>query len=404
MRVPSRRRRRHAAVLVAALTVMGYAALPAGAAGGQTLPTTTTTQPPLNTPPPMNCQPEQYPAAHAPNRPPTVPYEIPVTAKIDGGYFQVNGSNNITLTLGGPNLDDLYGNLCGLLQLPSQSGGFFGNPPGFPIPGGTPQDHNYNNNVYFYGNPSDPSQDGIPVCIGPTGVPPSPASCILTGYAAAEGSITAQIEPTPGPGGGLNVDLYSSSKSTSAFNPNTINSLIPTLGTVPGVTPPSLPTPPPSSDTTCTLPIGNLYQDGLPQGDLSPSDYSTVFPGATPLPPGTNEAQVFTTPVHFTTGKSGSLMGQPVTGPPTDGSSVSVSNDFWAAPISPDMPPAPQVQQPGVSPQQACDPTVAQYLNQLIGLPVPPGRSVFKAPAKFAINVCNEPGLPRCNPHPTTFG
>jgi hypothetical protein len=324
--------------------------------------------------PPMNCPPEQYPAANAPANAASTPYEIPVTAKINGGYFQVTGTNNVTLTLGPPEPAQgypngtLFGNLCGLLQLPSQTGSISGNPLGFP---GDPYDNNYNNNLYFYG----PGGGPIPTCIGPAGMS---GVCVLSGYASAEGNVIAQVEKTPAANGGLNIDLYGSAKSTATFS---ASQLVPVL-------PPG--TGPTTGGSTCTVAIGNLLTDGLS---------SLSSEGAPPA--GTS----YTAPVHFTTGASGAITGQPVTGPITAGQSEAVSNDFVVAPIDPNMPPVPEA--PGAtssSPSQECSPSVASLLNQIIGLPSPPGKNTFKAPTDFAINVCNEPGLPKCQAQPKTFG
>ncbi|HLI24680.1 MAG TPA: hypothetical protein VKU91_06975, partial [Acidimicrobiales bacterium] len=105
--------------------------------------------------------------------------------------------------------------------------------------------------------------------------------------------------------------------------------------------------------------------------------------------------------VHFTTGLShfpGSpygLEGQPVTGPITNGTSVAVSNDFPVAPISPYMPPVPNAPNADQPPSTLCSPQVASTLNNLMGLPSPPGNNWFSAPTTFAIAVCGE-----TNPNP----
>lgn len=68
--------------------------------------------------------------------------------------------------------------------------------------------------------------------------------------------------------------------------------------------------------------------------------------------------------------------GQPVTGPVMGGQAEVVSNNF---PI------------PAVTPGPTCPAVVAQAVNRMLGLPLPPGRAVFDAPVSFDFEV-NQPG------------
>ncbi|HLI25292.1 MAG TPA: hypothetical protein VKU91_10070, partial [Acidimicrobiales bacterium] len=189
------------------------------------LPTTSTTTVPPAVPP--HCYPESYPAAGAPANGPSQPYEIPVTAVIDGGEFSVTGTKGGVLQLG-PDYT-IHASLCGLVTLPSQAGVIAPNGP----PPASPGNEYYNNNLVF----SNP----IPVAVLLPGVP----LVLLEGYGASMGVTNAQIELTPAANGGLNVDLYGSAKSTANFDQNALTGLLP-----PG-------------PGECTVAIGDLEQDGL---------------------------------------------------------------------------------------------------------------------------------------------
>lgn len=339
-----------AAAVISALLLAGA---PAGASGvtaaGAPIPNT-------------NCGPEQYPTAtHASQ------YQIPVTARAEGGEFSVGGTHGGFLQLGTGNT--LSFDLCGLVALPAQTGSIAASPR-YGAPGNNFSDQ-YNNNVKFH--------VPIPVAIALPGIPIP----LLQGYGSANGQVSARIRLTPATNGGLDVDLYGSAKSTAAF------------GGLPGLLPPG--------PAECTVAIGDVVADGLPPSDLA---------SLGPPPPGTS----YTGPaslVHFTTttshfpGALFGLTGQPVTGPITDGRSVVVSDDFPVAPISPFMPPVPNALNASSPPSTLCSPAAAAALNTLIGLPSPAGNNWFSAPTAFAVNVCGErdpsthkPLVPACNPTP----
>lgn len=316
-----------------------------------------------------SCQQEQYPQAGASRSSPFVPYEIPFSATLgpnpppsnplvappQGGYLQIANSV-LTATLGGPVVGTnspgrIYATTCGLFQLPNETGGISGNPPG------ALANPSYNNNFRF-DNP-------IPVSLDLTGVPGLP---VLSGYGMADGDFTASIDLQPAANGGLNVEFYSSAKSTSDFGPAL--SLLPSslLG---GVTT--------SSGNECTIPIGDLRQAGIPAADLQ-VDSSGVSPVT-----GLTWAEE-TTPAHLTSGTSGSLTGQPITGPITASQATLVSNDFWVGKVDPNTPPAPDAPSAGSTPSTLCTPSNANLLNGLLGLPSPPGKNIFYAPSTFAIH------------------
>lgn len=323
----------------------------------------------------VNCQPEQFPDAGAPRNSPSTPYEIPFTATLgpdpapsgvfanpptypatpEGGYLEIDGVSRlipgakVSVVLGGPVVNDqgqIYARSCGRLTLPSQKGGIGANQY---IPTGN--GGQYNPNFLF--------STEVPVSIGIA----LPGISVPTGIVAsgsADGFLASDIVPTPAPNGGLNLDFYSTAKSTS-----NLSALLGLLGGS-------------ASGSDCTVAIGDLATAGLP-----------VPPGGTG---GLDYAQA-TAPVHLTTMKSGSRTGQPVTGPiapgPPDGngvrhaqdSAVLVSNDFPVAAIDPNMPASPNF----VGGQPSCSASNASLLNNLIGLPTAPGQNTFVAPSTFGV-------------------
>ncbi|MGH9056922.1 MAG: hypothetical protein ACRDYY_13840 [Acidimicrobiales bacterium] len=421
------RRRRRLLAAAGALAAAVALVVPGGVAVADTSP--------FPNPPFPSCQSEQFPAANAPRSYPPVPYEIPFTATLGqpaktpgghapGGYLEIANSPIVTVTLGGPLYPDgsgsVYAQACGLLSLPSQKGGITSNPAGSPGNGYADQ---YNNNFVFESKYDDPSSAGgaLSVTIGIKGFPGLP---VISAYASADGELAAAIEPTPAANGGLNVDFYSSAKSTSNLGP-ALDALLPLLGSGspaalpatnatlpaatttlprPGITLPGTPTTtspaptgtapgpagalaqppatlPPSrtaslpqiaGGTNCTIALGDLRVAGLPSADLGSV--------------GLTYTQAIT-PAHLTSGTSGSFTGQPVTGPITASLATLVSNDFPVAAISPDMPPSPNFPNPShLSPSQLCSPSNAQLLNELLGLPSPPGKNIFYAPGTFAVH------------------
>lgn len=316
-----------------------------------------------------SCQQEQYPQAGASRSSPFVPYEIPFSATLgpnpaptaplvappQGGYLQIANSV-LTATLGGPVVGTnspgrIYATTCGLFQLPNEVGGISGNPLG------APANPSYNNNFRF--------DDPIPVSLDLTGVPGLP---VLSGYGTADGNFTASIDLQPAANGGLNVEFYASAKATSDFGPAL--SLLPSslLG---GVTI--------ATGNECTIPIGDLRQAGLPAADLQ-VDSS----GVSPVTGLTWAAE--TAPTHLTSGTSGALTGQPITGPIAAAQATLVSNDFWVGKVDPNTPPSPDAPSAGSTPSTLCTPSSANLLNGLLGLPSPPGKNIFYAPSTFAIH------------------
>ena len=321
--------------------------------------------------PPMNCQPEQFPPAGAAANAPSTPYEIPFSATLgpnpppasgalptvpSGGYLEISNGLLTAVLGGGPaflpgNPGQIYASTCGLFQLPTEQGSIT------PNPEGDQNDTHYNNNFQFV-NP-------IPVSVSITGISGLP---VLTGYGAADGQLSASIDLTPAANGGLNVEFLAAAKSTSDFGP-AISALGPILGTITAAT-----------GNECSIPIGDLRQAGLPASDLA-VDSSGVSPVT-----GLTYAQE-TTPTHLTSGTSGNMTGQPITGPITDAKATLVSNDFPVAKVDPNTPPSPAA--PGAAttaPATLCTPQNAGLLNALLGLPSPPGKNTFFAPSTFAIH------------------
>jgi hypothetical protein len=378
------RRRMFRCITVAAVAAAVGAFLPAGVAGADTSP--------YPNPPFPSCLPEQYPHAGSARNNAFTPYEIPFSATLGqpsvqdptgpllyGGYLEI-ANGLLTVTLGGPVVPatpatpqhgSVFAHACGVLSLPNQTGGISGNPYGSAGNGHADQ---YNNNFQF-ANPID-------VSIGIAGVPGAP---LIHAYGSAVGDLAASIDPTPAANGGLNTEFYSSAKATSDLGPvlSFLQQLLPggtlppaisaLLGSVTGQISAT-------SGNECTLPLGDLRQAGVPSPDLQP--------GPTGVSPVTGLSLADeTTPAHLTTQTSGSLTGQPVTGPITDAFATLVGNEFPVGAIDPNTPPSPDAPGAGTTPpDQLCSASNAKLLNGLIGLPSPAGKNIFYAPGTFAVH------------------
>jgi hypothetical protein len=325
---------------------------------------------PVPAPPFASCPHEQFPhAGNARNGSPFEQYEVPFTAGLNGGYLQIQNSL-VTVTLGGPinpvtGGGSIFANSCGLFAIPTQSGVIPGSP------GQINQNFQFNNN----------GTSGIDVSMSITGVPLSLPT--LHAFASASGQLTSQIDLQAASNGGMNVEFYGSSKATSDLGPM-LTFLLGPLGS--GVTLPSsigsivngiTGNVSASTGNECTIPIGNLLDEGVPSGDLT----KPASQGGTGLTYG--EA---TTPVHLTSQTSGSLSGQPITGPITSAQAVLVSNDFPVGAIDPNTPPSPSAPNSSATPSTLCSAQNAAIFNQLLGLPSPPGKNTFYAPGTFAIH------------------
>ena len=363
-----RRRHRDRAHRVAPLVTAALGATLSIGFGIGLLPVATTA---AQAQPPMNCQAEQFPAAGAAPNAPFTPYEVPFNATLgpnpppaggalpsvpSGGYLEISNGLLTAVLGGGPtfvpgNPGQIYATTCGLFQLPTQQGSIT------PNPEGDQNDTHYNNNFQFV-NP-------IPVSVSITGISGLP---VLTGYGAADGQLSATIDLTAAANGGLNVEFDAAAKSTSDFGP-ALSVLGPILGQITGAT-----------GNECTIPIGDLREAGLPASDLA-----TGPTGVSPVTGLTYSQE--TSPTHLTSGTSGNMTGQPITGPITSAQATLVSNDFPVAKVDPHTPPSPSA--PGAAttaPSTLCTQSNANLLNLLLGLPSPPGKNTFFAPSTFAIH------------------
>lgn len=365
--------RRLAVVVAAAVsiaTALGTGPAVADTSPGPSLPKGDARQPAAS------CLREQYPHAGAARNSASVPYEIPFTAtlgdpvhhKIGGGYLQIS-HGPLTFTLGGPkSLIDGSGSItasaCGLVNLPNQVGGISGSHYGAP---GNGNRDRYNNNFIF--------DNSIPVSAGLAGVP---GIDLLESYASADGELGASIDPTPAANGGLNVEFEASAKATAVLTVGALRGIANLLGPdVPAALltllaqlaslAPTVPLP----GGECTVPIGNLLDAGLPSTDLG---------SVTKLTGADN-----TNAVHLTTRTSGTMTGQPVTGPITGAQAILVSNDFPVAAIDPNTPPSPDAPGANQTPSTLCTPSNASLFNSLLDLPSPAGDNVFYAPGTFAV-------------------
>lgn len=326
------------------------------------------------------CQYEQFPHAGSPRSAPYVPYEIPFTATLgpdpaplggttalptypavpQGGWLEIKGHSRlipgatVSVTLGGPVVNgkgQVYARGCGVVQLPSEVGGIGPN-------GNAYQPTGTGGKV----NPNFVFANATPVSIGVSlpGIPLNLTSPIVA-YGSADGFLGSDIQLKPAANGGLNVDFYSTAKSTT-----NLSEVLSLFGSS-------------AQGSDCTVTIGDLADAGLP------------------VPPAGIDGLTYqqaTTPVHLDTTASvpdpntnQPLHGQPVTGPIAPSPSghaqdtaTLVANDFPVAAIDPNMPASPNF--PGTA---TCSQTNADLLNNLIGLPNPAGQNYFYAPSTFGV-------------------
>ncbi|HET9076332.1 MAG TPA: hypothetical protein VFN68_05330 [Acidimicrobiales bacterium] len=334
----------------------------------------------------LPCPPETFPNGGTPRNGPPTPYEIPFAATIgqttptgrkEGGYLSVSNSM-VTVTMGGPVQVDpttgsQYGSVfaygCGLVELPGEKGTIGGDY-------GQGGDANFNNEFVFY-------PDQVPVSMSITGIPGLP---LISAYGAVDGQLTAQIEHTPAPNGGLNVMFFGGAKSTADFGP-ALAALAGDAGPNSGVTlPPSIQSlvdqipagAGSQAGSACTLAIGDIVTQGV-------KDVTAT---------GLTQAQA-TSPFELTTQASGQLTGRPVTGPITHAQATLVANDFPVGAIVPD--PSPTVNSttpaPGYPGHPYCSPQNASLLNNLLGLPSVPDPATghypntFVSPGTFSVYV-----------------
>lgn len=345
---------------------------------------------PYPNPPLPSCLPEQFPHAGAARGTTSTPYEIPFSASLNGGYLEINSpSSLLTVILGGTaqtltsGTGAITATACGLLTLPSQTGGISGNPYGT-VSNTAAQ---YNNNFHF-----DP---GIPVSLGLKGVP---GIDLLSGQATADGQLTSSIEPTPAANGGLNIDFFASAKATTIITPTAITGL---LGlTLPGPLTSIINAASGQISTTaggvCTVPIGDLRPAGVDATDIA-QNLGTYPPGNY-----TQAGKAFTftdatKPVHLSTTLSTNpdpilhtfFRGEPITGPITGASGVLVANDFPVAKIFTNTAPSPDSNgnyDANATPSTLCTQTSANLFNTLLGLPSPAGYNTFYAPSGFGVH------------------
>jgi hypothetical protein len=341
--------------------------------------------------PALQCPPEQFPAAGAARGAASTPYRVPFDAELgvgpsaaggsEGGYIVVNGSNGggtgstttgaLSVVLGPKNAEyttgQLFGNACGYFSIPSLEGD---------IPAGTgaePANPNYNHNFILHGppfistqdvlaDPTDPTVQAdlaneIPVAVEVPGTGVPLAS--LSGTGSADGDIANAIATTAAGNGGLNVSFDTSAKATATIDLKSTLSLLPTALT--GSLQPGLldalnslvnQTANGMGPATCTLTIGDVGLTGYPPANVGP----------------------FTNPVHVSTDPTApadkAAGAMPVTGPISNATGIAVSTGIVQPPIDPDT--LPDVAAPGAGttpPTTLCNPSVAELLNDLFGLP-----------------------------------
>ena len=339
--------------------------------------------------PGLQCQVEQFPKAGSPRSAAAVPYEIPFTATLgpdpapagatsgvypagseSGGWLEIRGKSKllsgaqVVVILGGPVVNTkgfIYAKGCGRVVLPNEVGGLGADqyqPTGF---GGQ-----INPNFQFL--------PATPVSIGVTlpGITLSPnASSPIVAYGSADGFLSSDIQLKPAANGGLNVDFFSTAKSTT-----NLSYLLSLLGTS-------------VAGQDCTVAIGDraLAGEPVPPAGIDGLNYKD----ATSLVH-LSTTQAVPDPV---TGLPD--QGQPVTGPiaPSGGhsqdSAVLSANNFPVGKVTSWPPPAgtkstdfmsPAPGFPGVA---TCAQSNADLLNNLIGLPNPAGANFFYAPGTFGV-------------------
>lgn len=353
----------------------------------------------------LPCQVEQFPAAGSPRSAGYVPYEIPFTATLgppsdpvtypdgvptypatpEGGWLEISGTSRliagatVDLILGGPVVDgkgQIYAAGCGRLVLPNEVGGLGADSY---VPTGTGGQLNPN----FVFDPATP----VSIAISLPGIPVNTLSPI-SAYGSANGFLGSDIRLQPAANGGLNVDFFSTAKSTSelASALADLSTLFPSVFAQLGASA--------TSGNDCTVTIGDRALAGqvVPAGGIDGLTYAEA-----------------TTPVHLSS--VGSVpdptvpgqedVGQPVTGPiaPTatglaQDQAVLVSGDFPVGEITPwtgpgdtnpaDIPPSPNFD-PAAPTAPTCSAGNANMLNELIGLPNPAGHNFFYAPGTFGV-------------------
>jgi hypothetical protein len=230
-----------------------------------------------------------------------------------------------TLTVGPPGTQAILGpanaTICGYLTLPGEQG---------TIPVDSVQ-----------------IQNPVPISIA------IPGLTLLVAYLQLQATMTAQIEREPAANGGFNIDLYATFKATVIGDATVLGQQVLSVPELFG----------------CTTAAGDQRLVGDSAADLDALRRT-----------GYN----FFVPIHFTTARSGTLTGKPVTGPPTAGQTEVVSNDFPYPQLFGDTP---QVTRPAPPPNPGCNPTFLSLFNNALKLPQPPGNAQFKAPATFAIHV-----------------
>lgn len=316
----------------------------------------------------LNCQPESFPPAGTPRNSPGAPYQAQFSASLNGGILPIAVKGALLgVTLGpaepGYPSGTLFGDSCGLLNLPSLVGPIAGNPYGDAASGNP----DYNNNFILHGPPvaGNTMQQNenlpIPVALTLAGTNVS----VLQGTGSAGGAINTQILPAEAANGGFNVAFTTSAKSTASLSVSALQGLVnllsPAAGSVLGLLQGPLDAMAPGGMSECTIVIGDERKLGLPANEIGP----------------------YTTPALLSTAVA---HGTPITGPLTGASGTAYGGTFVIPPISPDMPPDPAA--PGADttpPSKLCSPTIAKTLNALFGITNgdPPGSASFTAPITF---------------------
>lgn len=324
----------------------------------------------------LSCPPETHPTRFEPRNGPTIPYQAPFNATLNGGQVLVNAPGAaLDIELGpvrpGHPTGTLFGNACGLLTLPDLRGPIAADPK-VPKPANNPF---FNDNFILHG-PTDINPGNVPVTDIPIPVDlivPGTGMAVagLTGSGSADGPIAARILPAPASNGGFDVTFTTTAKATASIDPTALVGLVGGLGQlISGIDPTLLATlqglvknglPPTGGE--CTLSFGDQSLTGLPSSEV-----------------GNN-----TTPATLSTTMAG---GQPITGPVTAGQGVAVGNNIFQPPISPNMPPDPAAAgAPTPTPSSLCSPTVATLLNTLFGISNGAVADTFVAPVGFAANI-----------------
>ena len=398
MTLPMRLRSRRLAILATAMLVLAATPLINTATASATIP---------NPSDKFKCQPESYPPAGTPRNSPGKPYQAQFAATLQGGFLSLHVPGHVGVTFGVPQpgypTGTLFGEACGVVNLPSLTG-----PIADPHPGAADNNPAYNHNFILHG----PSPNCVYRYVNATDMQPTRTNCdglqkggfsdivpvgltlpgvmqglpALDGYGSADGTINTAILSPPAANGGFNVTFTNTAKATAALDPAGLLTLLggPALlglGLPQNVLDQltsllALPNPPGGE---CTLAVGDLSLTGLPGAPhTSPVNLSTDARSAIPVPPATGPA----------------FDGMPVTGPAsagvkpinpaTAGSAVAFANNFGAPAVDANMPPDPGAPNATVAPSTLCSPLVAQLFNVALGLPAKPGDVTFSAPVGFS--------------------